>query len=126
MCRKGVNDPLVRFDSPALTVTPPPYARRVKRCKKCGETKPLDEFYRAQGMRDGHRSDCKACNLAAKRVWYDKNREHAIAKATAWQRENAERYRARQQAYRDAGRSATTGLSTSAGRSGSPMKSSTL
>jgi hypothetical protein len=75
----------------------------VKRCKKCGETKPLDEFYRAQGMRDGRRSDCKACNLAAKRVWYDKNREHAIAKATAWQRENAERYRARQQAYRDAG-----------------------
>ena len=36
----------------------------MKRCKKCGLEKPLDDFYRAAGTRDGHRGDCKACNLA--------------------------------------------------------------
>ena len=38
-----------------------------KRCDKCGEVKPLDEFYAMPGMRDGHRNDCKTCNKAAKR-----------------------------------------------------------
>jgi hypothetical protein len=34
----------------------------------CGERKAIDDFYRAKGMRDGHRSDCIACNLAEKRA----------------------------------------------------------
>ncbi len=35
----------------------------MKTCKQCGETKPLDDFYRATGMHDGRRNDCKTCNL---------------------------------------------------------------
>ena len=38
-----------------------------KRCIKCGEVKPLSEFYAMRGMRDGHRNDCKECSRAAKR-----------------------------------------------------------
>lgn len=74
----------------------------MKRCKKCGETKPLDDFYREKGCRDGHRPECKACNLAAKKAWYQRNREHAIAKAKRWQQENPERHNATQRAYRAA------------------------
>ncbi len=33
----------------------------LKQCSKCGETKPLDQFYRNAGSPDGYRPDCKAC-----------------------------------------------------------------
>ena len=47
----------------------------MKRCKKCNEVKDLSEFYKAAGMRDGYRSECTACHLAAQKVWYLANRE---------------------------------------------------
>jgi hypothetical protein len=74
----------------------------VKRCKKCGEVKPLDEFYKSAGMRDGHRSDCKACNLLAKKEWYAANREAVIEKVKRWQREHKDVVNARNRAYREA------------------------
>lgn len=33
----------------------------MKKCTKCEEIKPLPEFRAAKGYKDGHRSDCKAC-----------------------------------------------------------------
>jgi hypothetical protein len=64
----------------------------MKRCKKCGEEKPLDEFYRATGTRDGHRGSCRACEQLQRRAWYLAHREDAIARAKAWQQENPERH----------------------------------
>jgi len=72
----------------------------VKRCKICEVTKPLSDFYEAAGMADGHRSDCKTCNLVRKKVWYAKNREAVIAKVKNWQSENRVRYNAYQRTYR--------------------------
>jgi Autographiviridae endonuclease VII len=72
----------------------------VKRCKKCGEAKPLSEFYRAAGMKDGHRSECKACHRAKQRAWYEANRDHAIAEVKRWQQENKERLHAYRRDYR--------------------------
>jgi hypothetical protein len=43
-----------------------------KRCGPCGETKPLNEFYRKG---DGYRSACKECEKASARKWAKDNPE---------------------------------------------------
>jgi hypothetical protein len=63
-----------------------------KRCNKCGVTKPIDDFYAMVGMRDGHRNDCKACNLAAKKARYLANPQKMIERARDWQKANPERH----------------------------------
>jgi hypothetical protein len=72
----------------------------VKRCKKCGDVKPLGEFYQATGTRDGRRGQCKACEIARNKAWYQQNRKRAIAYVKGWQRANAERVRDYQRQYR--------------------------
>jgi hypothetical protein len=71
----------------------------MKQCKKCGAFKPLEEYYRCAGTKDGHRGDCKACNLAAKHDRYVANPAPAKARARRWQQANPEQvnayYRAR-------------------------------
>ena len=65
-----------------------------KHCHICGELKPLADFYRAAGMRDGHRNDCKACNLAEKKRRYHADPESMKERVKQWQQENAERVNA--------------------------------
>lgn len=72
----------------------------MKRCKKCGDSKPLSEFHRASGMADGYRSECKVCSRASRRAWYVVNREKAIANVKRWQQANRVEYNAKQRAYR--------------------------
>jgi hypothetical protein len=72
----------------------------MKRCKKCGEIKPIDDFYRATGMVDGHRSECKSCHRVKQRLWYQANREHAIAEVKRWQQENKEHLNQYRREYR--------------------------
>ena len=51
----------------------------MKTCTKCGIEKPLDEFYKHKGRKDGHASRCKDCckeyehspqGLARRKKWY--------------------------------------------------------
>ncbi|HEX7165502.1 MAG TPA: endonuclease VII domain-containing protein [Acidimicrobiales bacterium] len=76
----------------------------MKTCVKCGETKPLDAFYRMAGMRDGYRNDCKACNLAAKAQRHRENPGPARERVRAWQLANPDKVRAKQAEYRATGR----------------------
>ena len=71
-----------------------------KHCHICGERKPLDDFYRSTGMRDGHRNDCKACNLAEKKKRYEADPAKHIAAVKRWQQENSERLNAYRREYR--------------------------
>jgi hypothetical protein len=65
----------------------------MKVCSICGETKPLEDFYRANGTRDGHRGECKSCNRAAKRERYAADPEKYVAMVRRWQQANAQRMR---------------------------------
>lgn len=61
-------------------------------CKACGETKPFDAFYRAQGTRDGRRNDGKACNLAEKAARHRANPEPGRRRVAQWRIDHPERY----------------------------------
>jgi hypothetical protein len=71
----------------------------LKKCSKCGELKPLDQFYVAKGGRDGRRGDCKACFAARHQRWYAGNKAKEIARVQAWRDANAGRYAEYQRQY---------------------------
>lgn len=75
----------------------------MKRCRKCGEFKPLDQFYRMAEMRDGYRNDCKSCNLAAKASRYRANPEPAKQRTQEWRLANPEKYAETQARFRASG-----------------------
>jgi 5-methylcytosine-specific restriction endonuclease McrA len=68
----------------------PPWTRLSKRCTKCGEVKPLEAFAKRAAMRDGRRSQCRACDATERAAKIDYERE----RVTRWRRENPERQRA--------------------------------
>ena len=47
-----------------------------KRCSKCGEIKPISEFYKCKRKTDGLRSDCKQCHKAVRNEYYQNHREN--------------------------------------------------
>ena len=72
-----------------------------KKCKRCGETKPLDAFYAQKGCRDGRRPECKSCTSERRKNWYQQNREREIARVKAWQQQNAARINAYHRSQRE-------------------------
>lgn len=47
-----------------------------KKCSKCNEVKPYEEFQRRKDSKDGYRSQCKECFNNHQRNYYNKNKEH--------------------------------------------------
>ncbi|HYD09164.1 MAG TPA: endonuclease VII domain-containing protein [Acidimicrobiales bacterium] len=74
-----------------------------KRCRDCGEVKPVEDFYRHEGCRDGFRPECKACNLAEKARKHRENPEPARVRTRTWQEDNPDRYRENQRTFRESG-----------------------
>jgi hypothetical protein len=72
----------------------------MKRCKVCGETKSLEDFYSSKLGRDGYRLECKACNLAARKAKYEADPKPHIERVKKWQQENADRLNAYRREYR--------------------------
>lgn len=64
-----------------------------KQCKKCSATKPLVEFYKAKGNKDGHAGMCKVCDSEQSRKWNSENKERAAANTRAWRAANPEKYK---------------------------------
>ena len=47
----------------------------MKACIRCGDVKPLGEFYRHGEHRDGRRSECRRCTYERNRVWRAENKQ---------------------------------------------------
>ena len=71
----------------------------MKHCRICGELKPLEAFYRATGIRDGHRNECKPCFQAGQKAKY--NSTEAVPRVKRWQERNPERLAAYRAEYRN-------------------------
>jgi hypothetical protein len=64
-----VQDPLPGFDPP-----------RHKRCSVCRELKPLTEFHRKVGAKDGLQARCKPCNIESAKRFHAANGEECRAR----------------------------------------------
>lgn len=78
----------------------------MKACSKCGVAKPIEEFSKHRGRRDGHDSRCKACNRANCEAWAAANPSAKKAFDKAYYRTNAEQIKARMALYHTANRDA--------------------
>ena len=64
---------------------------KIKVCTKCGIEKSLNEFYKHKDTKDGFRSQCKTCTLAACKIYRQNNPEKCKQIVRAWYQKNTER-----------------------------------
>lgn len=77
---------------------------RSKFCRRCGETKPLDEFGKDARRPDGRHSRCKACKREQMRAHRAADPARAREIARAFRRRHPERIKQEKRAYRQANR----------------------
>ncbi len=69
----------------------------MQKCKKCGETKTKDSFYKQKRMKNGIRSLCKSCwnKISSEyyREYYINNREKLREKKKEWSKKNIDKIR---------------------------------
>jgi len=54
-----------------------------KECRKCGEVKPLSDFWKSKEGLYGRHSQCKKCSLQRHTEWRNKNKEKVAKKSRA-------------------------------------------
>lgn len=65
-------------------------AMKLKRCSKCGEEKPLDEFYRVKTNKDGRAGACKLCRNEIGRQYYEENKDWLKIRMAEYRQEHKE------------------------------------
>jgi hypothetical protein len=70
---------------------------QTKTCTKCGETKPLTEFWRDRRKSDGRTPACRACMKASHSAWIARNPDYA----NEWQRQNRDKANAAKRRHRE-------------------------
>ena len=78
----------------------------MKKCSKCDEKKPHDEFYKNRANKDGYEYYCKPCKNFAKsknkevdRRYYQKNREERIRKNRIYELANKDKTKENHKLY---------------------------
>jgi len=75
-----------------------------KKCSKCGEIKPFEEFYKDKSHKDGYRSICKKCIKENNKKWYEENKEYMKEYNKKWYEENKENWNKYVKKYREENR----------------------
>ena len=73
----------------------------MKRCKKCGEEKPLSEYHKHSSTKDRLQPNCRACERLRAVATYAANRETVRARGKERYRENREAVLARHAEWRE-------------------------
>lgn len=76
----------------------------IKRCSKCQQAKPVDQFTADARRRDGLRPQCRECGRANTRDHYRRNRESVLARTSRWAKEHPESGRETARRWREANR----------------------
>ena len=63
----------------------------MKKCRVCGDVKPVTEFNKKSNSKDGYRTDCRNCSKKKDLEYATKNREAAKLRAKKWHHENKKR-----------------------------------
>lgn len=71
-----------------------------KTCTKCGETKPLDGFFKHRGGKYGVRSACKPCVAERRRRHYEKNRDDIREQQRSYYEANRDYMQERERRYK--------------------------
>jgi len=66
---------------------------KLKRCSKCGETKPFSEFYKNKTWKDGLSWWCKKCDDKSNTKWRKKHPDLHVAYGKKWSKEHPEQVR---------------------------------
>lgn len=69
--------------------------KSTRTCSKCGETKPLDEFYDRKDSKDEKRTDCKKCTIKRSREYYQTHRKERSEKGKEYRQKNLDKIRER-------------------------------
>jgi hypothetical protein len=62
-----------------------------KRCSKCGQVKPVDEFHRDKRTPHGRLYKCKMCVNSYNREWGRANRARKTANTQKWRKQNPDK-----------------------------------
>ena len=75
-----------------------------RQCRKCGTTKPLEEFCKSPRSKGGRDYTCGACAVVRAQKWAEKNRSRSREIKRKWREKNPDKQRASEVAYREAHR----------------------
>lgn len=76
----------------------------MKKCNKCEELKPIDQFFKAGGGRSGYRGTCKACYAIERKSYRERNSESIKEYRAEYLSKNRDRYLASCRDYREKNR----------------------
>lgn len=75
---------------------------QTKTCTKCGEAKPISEYYKQKHGKYGVRSRCISCTLQENKEWDTKNPTQRAAISLRWQVNNPDKNREKSRAWAEA------------------------
>ena len=89
------------MNTPAVVTPAVPHAQATKRCSKCGEAKPLSDFYKERKNKDGLARLCRCCSSEKNKAFREKNRETILAKKAVYRLSNKDKLKAVFKEYND-------------------------